>query len=149
MLNRQWLAPAPRRAALAGLAVVLGLLATPAARAQENADCLACHGEKDFATERKGHNVSLYVGEKAFAASIHGKLECVNCHADLEGKELPHDEPLKTVSCGTCHDAEQQQHAKSLHGKAIAQGDPLAPRCETATARTTSAAKDPPRRSRR
>src|SRR5208282_4521433 len=29
----------------------------------------------------------------------------------------------------TCHETEQEQHARSVHGKAIAHGDPLAPRC--------------------
>jgi uncharacterized protein with PIN domain len=33
------------------------------------------------------------------------------------------------VQCGTCHAQEQELHAKSLHGKAVARGDPLAPRC--------------------
>ena len=91
------------------------------------ADCLACHGEKDLTAERKGRTVSLYVSEKAFAASIHGSLQCVNCHADLEGKELPHDAPLKKVDCGACHEAEAKQHAASLHGKAMKRGDALAP----------------------
>ncbi len=39
------------------------------------------------------------------AASVHGSLHCVSCHADLEGKELPHGEELAPVDCGTCHDA--------------------------------------------
>ena len=110
-----------------GLAALLCLAG--AARAQENADCLGCHGEKGFTTERKGRTVSLYVGEKAFAGSIHGSLQCVNCHADLAGKELPHDAPLQKVNCGECHDAETKQHAASLHGKAIKRGDALAPSC--------------------
>ena len=33
------------------------------------------------------------------------------------------------VKCGTCHATEQELYAQSLHGKAIARGDPLAPRC--------------------
>ena len=35
------------------------------------------------------------------------------------------------MDCGTCHSTEKEQHARSLHGKAIAHGDPLAPRCVT------------------
>jgi uncharacterized protein with PIN domain len=111
-----------------GFALLLGLLACPAA-AQENADCLACHGEKDFTTERKGRTVSLYVREKAFAGSVHGTLQCVSCHADLAGKELPHEAPLAKVSCGECHGAEAKQHAASLHGQALRRGDRLAPSC--------------------
>ncbi len=95
----------------------------------QNGVCLVCHGEKSLTATRKGKNVSVYVDAKKFAASVHGSLTCTTCHADLEGKELPHETPLKKVNCGTCHDAEQTQHAKSLHGKAVARGDPLAPRC--------------------
>ena len=35
------------------------------------------------------------------------------------------------VKCGTCHSSEQDLYSKSLHGKAIARGDPLAPHCVT------------------
>jgi uncharacterized protein with PIN domain len=114
-------------------ALGLFVLALPSslALAQEAAECLACHGEKAFSTERRGRTVSLYVSAKAFAGSIHGSLQCVNCHADLEGKELPHDAPLKKVDCGACHETEAKQHAASLHGAALRRGDPLAPSCSS------------------
>ncbi|HXR34063.1 MAG TPA: hypothetical protein VN830_10165 [Verrucomicrobiae bacterium] len=96
---------------------------------QPGAQCLACHGDKSMSTTRGGKTVSLYVDGKRFADSVHGGLGCTGCHADLEGKELPHETPLARVNCGTCHDAEREQHARSVHGKAIAHGDPLAPRC--------------------
>ena len=66
---------------------------------------------------------------KKFAGSVHSALGCTACHADLEGKDLPHETPLAKVDCGTCHSQEKEQHAKSLHGKALARGDSLAPRC--------------------
>jgi uncharacterized protein with PIN domain len=109
--------------------MLVALLAPAAANAQQNADCLACHGEKGFTTERKGHTVSLHVSEKAYVASIHSSVQCVDCHADLSGKELPHEAPLAKVDCGTCHATEAKQHAASLHGKALKRGDPLAPGC--------------------
>ncbi|MGD0467199.1 MAG: cytochrome c3 family protein [Terriglobales bacterium] len=95
---------------------------------QPGAECLACHGEKSMSTTRAGRTVSLYVDGKKFATSIHGSFGCTGCHADLEGKELPHEKPAR-VKCGTCHATEQEQYARSLHGKAIARGDPLAPSC--------------------
>jgi uncharacterized protein with PIN domain len=126
------------------LALLLVLLAPAAARAQGNADCLGCHGQQDFTTERKGHTVSLFVNEKAFGASIHGGLECVNCHADLQGKELPHEAPLAKVDCGACHESEAKQHAASLHGRAMKRGDPLAPGCTACHGvHDIRAAKDP------
>ena len=96
---------------------------------QPGAQCLACHGEKAMSTVRGGKTVSLHVDGKKFAASVHASFGCTGCHADLEGKELPHETPLARVNCGTCHATEGEQHARSVHGKAIAHGDPLAPRC--------------------
>jgi Cytochrome c3 len=94
-----------------------------------NADCLACHEDKGLTAQHGGKSVSLYVDGKKFTSSIHGSLSCTSCHASLEGKELPHDTPVAKVNCGTCHSNEAELHAKSLHGKAVARGDVLAPRC--------------------
>jgi len=117
------------------LAIILSVLFSEPGRAAEpttdqpGAECLACHGDKSMSTTRAGKTVSLYVDGKKFATSVHGSFGCTGCHADLEGKDLPHDTPLAPVKCGTCHASEQEQHARSLHGKAIARGDPLAPHC--------------------
>ncbi len=117
------------------LAVALSLASfvyasqAPAAPQISNDDCLACHGDKSMNTKRAGRTVSLYIDQKKFAGSVHGPLQCTNCHADLDGKELPHNAPLAKVNCGLCHGDEFQQHAKSVHGKALARGDALAPRC--------------------
>lgn len=113
------------------VAVVLLLcVAAFPALAQENADCLGCHGDKDLTTTRDKRTVSLFVDEAKFSGSIHGALSCVDCHADLQGKELPHEPGVAPVECGTCHATEQEQHSRSLHGQAVAKGDPLAPRCK-------------------
>lgn len=101
------------------------------ARAQENTDCLACHSDRELAADRKGKTVSMFVDEKRITGSTHGTLPCVGCHADLQGKELPHEAPLARVACGSCHTAEQEQHDRSLHGQAFKRGDPLAPVCTT------------------
>jgi hypothetical protein len=112
------------------LATFVALLAPFAGWAQDEV-CLACHGERSFTTVRKGRTVSMFVDGKKFAASVHAGIGCTSCHADLAGKDIPHDAPLQRVDCGTCHAAEQQQHSRSLHGRAISRGDPLAPRCST------------------
>jgi len=99
------------------------------ARAQANDDCFACHSDKTLKGKRNGATISLYVDQAKFAASMHAQAACTDCHADLEKKELPHAEKLARVACGGCHAEEEKQHAQSLHGKAVARGDPLAPRC--------------------
>jgi uncharacterized protein with PIN domain len=117
----------PARIVVLCLTVML-VLVSPV-RAEDENPCFTCHGEKTFTTKRGGRTVSLYVDAKRFSSSVHASLSCTGCHADLEGKELPHDVPLAKVECGRCHDSEAKDMAESLHGKAAARGDALAPRC--------------------
>jgi hypothetical protein len=111
------------------LLVLCGAVGSRAADKNNNDDCLACHSDKSLTTKRAGRTVALFVETKRFSSSVHGSLACTDCHADLAGKELPHATPLKRVDCGSCHSEEYEQHSKSLHGRALAKGDPLAPRC--------------------
>jgi hypothetical protein len=111
-----------------GLLALLGAAPSPGADVS-NDDCLACHSDKSLTAKRGARTVALFVDGKKFSGSVHNALSCTSCHADLEGKDLPHATPLKRVECGTCHSDEQKQHSHSLHGKAIARGDPLAPHC--------------------
>lgn len=97
----------------------------------ENADCLQCHADETLTGERAGKTVSLYFDEVQFQNSVHAGLECINCHADLDGQDLPHDVPLAPVDCGVCHSQEQEQFSDSLHGQALKRADPLAPRCQS------------------
>jgi hypothetical protein len=113
---------------LGALALGASLSAT-VAEAQEAEECLACHGDRDLTTERDGRSVSLYVSERRFARSVHAELTCVGCHMDVSGMEGFHETPLEKVECGICHTEIQEQHAASLHGRALERGDPLAPTC--------------------
>jgi uncharacterized protein with PIN domain len=112
--------------ALAGLA----LWGAPAT-AQENAECLACHEDQTLTGTRAGRTVKMYVNARQLGGSAHAEVPCVGCHLDIEGKELPHADDLAPAKCGTCHEDIEKLHDRSLHGKAIARGDPLAPRCAT------------------
>lgn len=114
----------------AGLVLAGTLLGAASLFAQENEDCMLCHADKSQVGKRQGKTISVFVSEKKFAASVHGSIPCVGCHSDLAGQEFPHTEDLAAVDCGTCHAEQQAQHAKSLHGKAIRRGDPLAPQCK-------------------
>lgn len=126
--------PRPARTRTCDVARVLfwslSLVLVSRASAQQNSDCFSCHEDKSLTRTHKGKAGAVWVDEKKFSASIHGALACTSCHSDLEGKELPHEENLKPVECGTCHLKEEELHAKSLHGKALARGDPLAPGCK-------------------
>ncbi len=101
------------------------------AAAQENSDCMMCHSDKSATGTRGGRKISIFVNEKKFSGSAHASLPCVGCHQDLAGVDMPHEDELERVECGTCHSGIQEQHVKSLHGKAIRRGDPLAPTCSS------------------
>jgi hypothetical protein len=79
---------------------------------------------------RGGKSVSIFVRVETLDGSAHASLACVQCHAGYDPEELPHKAVITPVDCGSCHAAIAALHAKSLHGKAIARGDPLAPRCK-------------------
>ena len=111
---------------------LLGALLLSAALlpAQSNEDCLGCHSEKNIVAERGRARISVHVDASVLAGSIHRDLDCVNCHADLQELDLPHKRPAP-VDCGVCHEDVAKLQHESLHGKAAAKGDPLAPRCST------------------
>jgi len=113
---------------LSGGFLLLSLISRAAS--QENSDCFACHSDKSLSVRRHGKAISLFVDDKKLAGSSHAGLSCTACHSDLEGKELPHEAGVQPVRCGNCHSTVQELHSKSLHGKALARGDPLAPACK-------------------
>jgi nitrate/TMAO reductase-like tetraheme cytochrome c subunit len=97
--------------------------ATPAPTAD---DCLACH---DDATLKRANGTPLTVPKAAFAASVHGQLNCVDCHADLAHAELPHPEKLAKVDCASCHADEVALYKQSAHAAARAGGAEIAATC--------------------
>jgi cytochrome b subunit of formate dehydrogenase len=113
------------RWALIPLAVLLSM----GAWAQENDDCLMCHGDDELSGMRDGAEISMYVDGAALGESMHADLECVMCHQDLSGEDLPHADDLLPVDCGLCHSDQAEDHTRSLHGQAAARQDPLAPSC--------------------
>lgn len=98
---------------------------------QQKAECLQCHGTIDILKmseeerlslvipsegkkeERPTKKVSLYVDEGRFDRSVHGSLECRDCHADIS--ELPHPQRLKKVDCSSCHAEVAEAYQGSGH----------------------------------
>ncbi len=95
------------------------------ARAQSNEDCLMCHEDPEAVGERGGHEVSVFIEPTSFTASVHGEFGCIDCHMDLDGVELPHDEELEPVDCAMCHDDVAEVFASGPHRKWAE--DPLSP----------------------
>ncbi len=91
------------------LFAVVSILIGSGARAQET--CLECHE----------------VDEDVVAASVHGFLECVDCHPG--GEELPHPDEIYGVECLSCHDDAVEEYTQSVHGFMQESGDPLVTGC--------------------
>ncbi len=123
------------RRRLRGAPLVLALLllalvaAVPQAAAQSNDECLMCHSDNELTGTRNGKEISVYVDGEAFAASVHGGFDCVDCHQDLAGVELPHDEDVKPVNCGICHEDAGPEVARSVHEKALSESGRPAAAC--------------------
>jgi cytochrome b subunit of formate dehydrogenase len=117
-----------RSARRAAAALLFALLA-PAARAQ----CTDCHADRDFmasAMPDKSKPVDpLIVDKDRFARSVHGKMDCADCHQGYD--ETPHPTGGLTLSCASCHADEQAALASSVHGAAKS-GEPRLPvKCQS------------------
>ena len=110
---------APAVLAAVGAVVVLGGLRPPAVRAasEVNETCLMCHSDPGMSTKRGNTTVSLFVDQNVFESSMHGSLDCTDCHADADPEDIPHPERLEPVQCGTCHDDVQEVFDGSIHGR--------------------------------
>ena len=127
------------------LVVVLAVTGLPAhaggsALSEADQQCLGCHSatglEKKLAN---GETLSLHVDGSAFAASVHNRLGCAVCHADVTLENHP---PLKTTVasirentvamtkvCRSCHSEIFKQYESSTHAALLRQGNPAAPVC--------------------
>jgi formate dehydrogenase gamma subunit len=77
---------------------------------QSKDDCLICHDDPEFTTERNGIEISLNVSEDVFTASVHGNLNCVACHTGFDPEEVPHKDPITEVRCLNCHQKAKPKH---------------------------------------
>lgn len=96
--------------------IARGQEAAAAASGPTNEDCLACHGTG--LDRGKGRPIPSVA--ETYAASIHGQmpLACVDCHADLQGKELPHPDKLAKPVCSQCHEDAVKAYDGSVHASA-------------------------------
>jgi nitrate/TMAO reductase-like tetraheme cytochrome c subunit len=103
-----------------------GAAAAPAAPAPTSDDCLTCHDDDSL---KRGNGTSITVKKDVFTASVHGPMNCVDCHSDLAHAELPHPEKLAKVDCSTCHADQVALYKQSAHAQARARGTDVAATC--------------------
>ncbi|MCX7968759.1 MAG: hypothetical protein N3B10_09790, partial [Armatimonadetes bacterium] len=100
-------------------------------REQEIRACQECHGKPEiYGFDVRGRKRSVFVDEKAFRQSVHGKLRCTDCHDDIDPTQLPHPPHAQKVECGKCHLEQKlpeapefkvavfKSYADSVHGEA-------------------------------
>ncbi len=63
----------------------------------------------------------------AFVSSVHGGLDCANCHTKAE--DLPHDATAGDVDCGSCHADTVDAYRGSVHGVSQENGVTEVPSC--------------------
>lgn len=108
-------APPSVRYVLAYLAVVVVcLVICPAASAQTDTEsCLDCHDDPELTTDDE-RPVGV-VGDR-FRGSIHGELDCVECHvAPGDYEDIPHYTEYVRVNCGECHEDATEAYEESVH----------------------------------
>ena len=86
------------------------MLYPASAMSQSSAECLACHGDAGL---QDASGKSVAVDPSKFHDSIHGSLECSNCHTSIKG--YPHPDKITPVQCETCHADEAAGLAASVH----------------------------------
>src|SRR5215470_1417829 len=120
------------------------LLAVSDAKSRVNhtnipATCGTCHGQK-FVMGASGHSAQPFlsyqesVHGKAVAAGSNGAAVCIDCHGSHE--ILAASDPKSSIfkfnvpaTCAKCHKGVEQEFSQSIHGRAIARGNGMAPVC--------------------
>lgn len=96
-------------------ALVLGGLLLGGATEASAQDELACQDCHD-------------VDPDAFADTVHGFLDCTDCHAGAE--EVPHPETVGQAACADCHDDAVEEFLGSIHGTALDGEQPYLTGCK-------------------
>lgn len=106
----------PVSLALSG-ALLLTLVATASPAMDEtptpeNKSCLRCHAMATLAYRDPGTGeiVDLAVDPLALSHSVHGELDCIDCHeGDFDRYPHPSDAANETLSCLGCHEKDDTQ----------------------------------------
>ena len=93
------------------------LLIDPQVLFSQSSQCLECHSDKDLTYTRNHKEISLYVDAKKFQASVHGDLDCTDCHEGFNPENIPHKKGknILQVDCGNCHSNKAAEVKNDIH----------------------------------
>lgn len=97
-------------AAAAGLMLWTAAAASPA-RGADNSVCTACHDDQ---------------GAK-LGKSAHATVACASCH--VQHDEYPHPANVPKPVCSQCHQGQEADYERGVHGQAVKNGNAAAPDC--------------------
>jgi hypothetical protein len=112
--------------------LILYLFWVGPALAADNAECLQCHKNPKLSKGKgDGSLLSLYVNEKAFAASVHGAagMGCTDCHQEAKPNFHP-AEGFPEANCANCHPDSAEAYKQTAHGMMLESGMERAPKCQ-------------------
>src|SRR5678815_3934993 len=75
--------------ALAAMTLLFAAITLPVTGAEKspNSSCLECHSDTTLSKTNAAHKeVSLFVDEVKFVASVHSTNTCASCHTDISDK---------------------------------------------------------------
>jgi hypothetical protein len=114
---------------MAIFSILILLLIPPSVAALTTSDCFDCHSDDTLTKNVGGQEVSLFIDEKVYLESVHGDMDCTDCHEDLMDVEDEHDETTEPVQCGNCHDDALDSVMSSVHYDESGGGAGERPRC--------------------
>ena len=100
--------PSPPLPRSAGTTAAAGSLIDPE-------ECLICHDDEGLTMDKNGREISLDIDPEEYDDSMHGGLDCTDCHEGFDPEELPHKENIGPVDCSQCHEEASADFARSSH----------------------------------
>jgi cytochrome b subunit of formate dehydrogenase len=110
------------------LRITLALVgAASPAFAVDNETCLMCHEDPALVSSA---GRAIGVDPAGFAGSVHGAIECLDCHTQSGNyEEFPHFDRYQPVVCSQCHAEAVASSQQNFHFKARDRGNLGAPDC--------------------
>jgi cytochrome b subunit of formate dehydrogenase len=114
---------------------------SPTHKSNQPSLCATCHSDPAVVAR---HGISAHAPLDAYLRSVHGRTllvekneaapTCATCHGahDTRSSEDPASHVYKArvpETCGACHSREAAAYSQSVHGVAVARGNPDAPAC--------------------
>jgi len=94
--------------------------------AQSNSQCLNCHLNTSKKVSKK-----FRINYNLFKKSVHGNLDCVDCHENVNSSKIPHliNGKSSKVNCGNCHDDVDQSFKNDFHNRFVKNTGKQKPGC--------------------